>query len=754
MKKATILFAVTMLIASVSFAQTVSQFPWTEGFESGNAPVGFTFIDNDGDGNNWDYTYLYGPENNAGHNGSLGMIGSASWDPNTQAALTPDNWMILPAFAIPTNATDLSLSWYEKGQDANYPDEYYSVYITTAGRTVADFTATTAVLNSTVTGNWVKKTVDLSAYAGQTINIAFRHYNCTDMFYLDIDDIRVGGPEAPELIISGPQIILLSEEAIFTATSTVSTLAWYVDGTEQAETGLTLAYTFTVEGSHAVVAKATNAVGNIYDTLTVNVIDCSDPISSVPYNEGFDAPIPCWHFVSADPVNDDRTGINSEVEHSGLSAFVFSSYSTASDYNQFLITPEISLPIEGNYMVSFWYMGNTAQDAFRVKVSTTTSDTAAFTTVLGDYSTVATEWTQVAFQLPAGTKYIAINYYGDYAYYLYVDDFQIDQMGAPFVSISGPTTIGTGMDATFSADVNLADNVAWYIDGAAVSTTGNELTTTFTTAGDHTVRVEATNNFGTASDSIVVDVFSCDGFTAPYTADFSSSLGCWATRSDADQGYGWFASVDMFETDPIGQVLSMSADSFFGMMFDAEVDNWLISPWIAMPTEGRYDIAFKVRPYTSQYASDHYAVYVIDQAGNETKLHEETLGGNNTNFSQRVVSIPESITGQFRIAFRHFNSTGGYVIILDEIKVVVYGSLQGIDDVNTTNISVYPNPANDVLNIRGENISEVELIDVNGRIVINERNAESLNIGSLPAGVYMVRVVTAEGIFTQKVVKH
>ena len=42
-------------------------------------------------------------------------------------------------------------------------------------------------------GNWYEYTVDLSAYAGQDIYVAIRHFNCSDMFYLDVDDITLNG---------------------------------------------------------------------------------------------------------------------------------------------------------------------------------------------------------------------------------------------------------------------------------------------------------------------------------------------------------------------------------------------------------------------------------------------------------------------------------------------------------------------------------------------------------------------------------
>ncbi|MBO7617751.1 MAG: T9SS type A sorting domain-containing protein, partial [Bacteroidales bacterium] len=40
-------------------------------------------------------------------------------------------------------------------------------------------------------GTWREYNVDLSAYAGEGRYIAIRHFNCSDMFYLDVDDIEL-----------------------------------------------------------------------------------------------------------------------------------------------------------------------------------------------------------------------------------------------------------------------------------------------------------------------------------------------------------------------------------------------------------------------------------------------------------------------------------------------------------------------------------------------------------------------------------
>ena len=49
---------------------------------------------------------------------------------------------------------------------------------------------------------WTEQAVDLSAYAGQSGRIAFRHYNCTDQDFMFIDAIGIYANEF--LQASGP----------------------------------------------------------------------------------------------------------------------------------------------------------------------------------------------------------------------------------------------------------------------------------------------------------------------------------------------------------------------------------------------------------------------------------------------------------------------------------------------------------------------------------------------------------------------
>lgn len=76
------------------------------------------------------------------------------------------------------------------------PDpEHFGVAVSTTGNTnAADFTM---VQEWNSTGTYTEYSVDLSAYAGQQIYVAIRHFNTTgETYYLYVDDIRISGVEA------------------------------------------------------------------------------------------------------------------------------------------------------------------------------------------------------------------------------------------------------------------------------------------------------------------------------------------------------------------------------------------------------------------------------------------------------------------------------------------------------------------------------------------------------------------------------
>ena len=148
---------------------------------------------------------------------------------------------------------------------------------------------------------------------------------------------------------------------------------------------------------------------------------------SLPYSYGFENNnLSADGWTTANPYNSNTSdfGIATAAKHNGDYGFRFSSYSrNNAGYDQYLISPE--LDGARGVIMSFWYAASSTSgtELFKVGYSTTDANISSFTWG-NEISTNSTSWTQSEeFMFPAGTKYVAIWYYSNYQYRLYVDDF-------------------------------------------------------------------------------------------------------------------------------------------------------------------------------------------------------------------------------------------------------------------------------------------------------------------------------------------
>lgn len=114
---------------------------------------------------------------------------STSW---YTSALQSNDWLITPQFTVPANAV---LEWQAMAVDPSFPDGYM-VKISTTGTATTDFT-TTLYSTSAESATWTTRGANLSAYAGQTVYIAFIN-NANDKYLLLLDNIRVFVPPATD----------------------------------------------------------------------------------------------------------------------------------------------------------------------------------------------------------------------------------------------------------------------------------------------------------------------------------------------------------------------------------------------------------------------------------------------------------------------------------------------------------------------------------------------------------------------------
>lgn len=159
---------------------------------------GWRNVDADGDGNVWTNTSVdIGP--GYGYKDSLFCAMSRSYyaDGLDNYPLTPDNYMVTEKKYAITNGSQLS--FMVCATDPNFFAEHYGVAITMVEDASAEEFVT--IWEETIISDdpdletpqtpWVLRTIDLSDYAGEEIYIALRHFDCTDQFIINIDDVAL-----------------------------------------------------------------------------------------------------------------------------------------------------------------------------------------------------------------------------------------------------------------------------------------------------------------------------------------------------------------------------------------------------------------------------------------------------------------------------------------------------------------------------------------------------------------------------------
>lgn len=161
----------------------------------------WTYIDADGDGLGWKAgSSVFGT--GRGYGGSNDMLVSQSYDAN-RGALTPDNWAFSPAIRLAASGNRVS-AWL-CAQDKQYPKEHWGCYVSEeipekeelASKCTLLYEGTMSAapphaVRPREQGNWHYFEWEIpKKFNDKTVHIAFRHFNCTNKFILDLDEVMV-----------------------------------------------------------------------------------------------------------------------------------------------------------------------------------------------------------------------------------------------------------------------------------------------------------------------------------------------------------------------------------------------------------------------------------------------------------------------------------------------------------------------------------------------------------------------------------
>ena len=691
---------------------------FSDDFETGIS--NWTLIDADGDGQNWYDLIDDNPNNIPGHNGSAGFATSASY---SDSALTPDNYLVSPQVAL--NGT---FSFWACAQDNSWAAEHFGVAVSTTNNTNA--AAFTTIQEWTLTaksgsgvftndtrdgmtrdqGSWYQYTVDLSAYAGQTGYIAIRHFNCTDMFRIVVDDVELttsGGSQTGETVSA---VLEEGQTCILTATpfDGYYFVNWTENGTEVSTSNV---YTFEVTSDRTLFANFSNQPSTTYNvTVLASPVAGGEVTGGGSYAEGASCtvtatPAEGYTFVnwaengtvlSTDPSYTFTVNEN----HTLVANFTVQSYTITLTAN----------PTEGGTLTG----GGTYNHGQYCTAIATEAPGYTFVNWTEDGTEVSTDASY--YFMVEGNRNLVANFT--------INSYTVTVAANPTEggTVTGGGTFTYGDDCTVSAtEADGYTFINWTENGSFVS---SELTFTFAVEANRNLVA----NFTTAPQpmhTITLIANPTEGGTLVGGGTYQEGQTCTVAATPA-AGYTF---INWTENDE-----EVSTDASYS--FTITGDRTLVAN-------------FSIESYVIAATADPVEGGTITGTGTYEYGTEITLG---------IILSPE-------YSFVYWLEDGQIVSYDQDYTFTVTGNrtlvanLKNTDGVEELAITfgIYPNPVSDMLNIEAsENIEQVEVFTITGAKVFSQKSFTEkveINTTDLSAGTYIIRMTTKNASEVRRFVK-
>lgn len=541
--------ATATAVIDVVDCRAVTHFPWSEDFE-----YGFDCWSMPNSGPNvWDLR-------TTGAHGGQRVACATQHD-----SYSIYDTLISQPIVVPTDAHGLTLSWWMRHDASADPSNYRRIWVKALNAANPVWSSGDSLFYRNSTGiptSWQQFSVDLEPLAGQTVRLAFVGSSYYSGKYIYIDDIEIRYTREPiiSLAVSASQVYFGDT---VTATATLiegdtAGIVWWMNSrmADMGQADITgsgpqvqIAYHGT--GIDTIVASATNAYGSFADTAYVRVCPVQD---TIPWVANFVNELPCWQVISGACNVDNNYG--------------YLSFTGA------VATLPVYVPDDGNVVVEYSCAYSYFYGSTMVMVTT---DMVHFDTIGNE---PFTDGTHPSTRIPLGAyagQYVRVVFKatGQFLQY-YLTSVQIRYANEPVVQAEADDGYFPGTPVTLTASLLEGDTVNLTYSWASAMTQRGDATLTFdggpqatlvpSVGGPDTVTVWATNNYGTDSATLVVNIKPCGVVdTLPWVEDFSNQFACW-----------WQPAGSQWSPDNTGVMACVIKAATTG-------DNWLISRAIELP---------------------------------------------------------------------------------------------------------------------------------------------------------------------------
>lgn len=580
--------------------------------------------------------------------------------------------VLLPEMDQPLNG--LTVEFYYKDAESGW----YTYAKFTVGYIAADGTTFVPIETLDYADGYTKYTKDLSALPADAKCLAIRFAGGESTAYGYIDNVRV----YPTPTCAAPTGVTVSNVTATTAdvawTENNGATAWKIQLSNNGSTWgdaisvNTNPYQLTgLTPNHTTYYVRVKTVCGENDESPYS--EASEPFETecaaapMPFSETFDN-MGCWSKVNCY----SSTGLSN-----GAFRFYYN-YSYSEIPPQYLISPEIDTE-DKKVTVEFDYYAESGSwpETFQVGYSTTTKEVSAFT--WGDEVTATNiSAERYSVNLPAGVKYVAIMHTSDGQYYLYIDNFSVEEkpacpkvqassLAASAITANSATITWEAGDEESAWNLQYKEEDGEWSDAIAVATTPSYTFTGETELAANTkyyVRVQADcaeegtseytdGTFSFETECVALTVAYGNEWTFGFEAEEGAAVNaipsCWKELPEGHDGYT-YALVDDEEVKTGSQCMHMK-------VYQVEPKTIVLPAFTNDLKDLQISFAYKNTQTSTNYGQLEVG-YVLN--GVFTRIGDKL--SKVTTYTTKVVDMPDNAPAGARIAFNLVGakSYGGY----------------------------------------------------------------------------------------------
>ena len=336
--------------------------------------------------------------------------------------------------------------------------------------------------------------------------------------------------------------------------------------------------------------------------------------------------------------------------------------------------------------------------------------------------------------------------------------------GDPIANFTANTTsITEGDQVTFTDQSSDGGNAitswSWsFPGGTPSSSTAQNPTVTYNTAGTYDVTLTVTNSQGNDTETktgyIVVHApasTECEDLSSDYTMGFEDGedLSMWSIEDVNGDDTTW--------TILNSSQYAHSGSNFAGIVYNPNLamDDYLYTKCLDLVAGNTYELSFwyRVMDYNGTVYPEKLEVkYGTDAEHTAMTNSIVDLGTiDNTTYMQSTNTFTPNQTGTYYIGFHGYSDADEFYIFIDDINIS-NTTPTGINDINNQ-VKVYPNPTTGILNVEGiNNYNNIQVVDVNGKVVRNINTfTNQIDIRDLDQGNYLIKIITNDNVITKRI---